>query len=149
MNGDSVVDIADLLALLEAWGTNNPAADLDGNGIVNIADLLVVLGGWGQPCTTGSCCLDDYCIDEVTSDDCYEMGGSYRGDETVCKDEYECVTIGSCCFTPYECEELVTEAECDAWVAPSVAMTAPVSSPTAGSNQLEAAVTIHIAASQA
>ena len=115
MNGDSVVDIADLLALLEAWGTNNPAADLDGNGIVNIADLLVVLGGWGQPCTTGSCCLDDYCIDEVTSDDCYEMGGSYRGDETVCKDEYECVTIGSCCFTPYECEELVTEAECDAW----------------------------------
>ena len=41
MDGDC--DIDDLLALLAAWGTNDPNADLNGDGIVNIDDLLILL----------------------------------------------------------------------------------------------------------
>ncbi len=44
LNGDGVVDGADLAILLGAWGT--PACDLDGNGVVDGADLGIVLGKW-------------------------------------------------------------------------------------------------------
>jgi len=51
LNGDGVVDAADLLILLSAWGEcgtpDNCPADLDGDGIVNAADLLILLGNWG------------------------------------------------------------------------------------------------------
>jgi hypothetical protein len=50
VTGDAVVDAADLVALLAAWG---PCAecpeDVDGNGVVDTADLLVLLAAWG-PC---------------------------------------------------------------------------------------------------
>ena len=51
VNCDGLVDIADLLAVLEAWG-NCPAppelcpADLNGDGMVNVTDLLFVLDNW-------------------------------------------------------------------------------------------------------
>jgi hypothetical protein len=32
--------------LLGAWGTNDPAADLDDDGIVGGADLAILLGAW-------------------------------------------------------------------------------------------------------
>ena len=48
-NGDDVVDVADLLAIIAAWGSNNASADLDGNGIVDVADLLMIISAWG-PC---------------------------------------------------------------------------------------------------
>ncbi len=47
LNGDGVVDAADLAVLLGAWGTGG--ADLDGSGTVDAADLAVLLGAWG-PC---------------------------------------------------------------------------------------------------
>ncbi|MFO0874537.1 MAG: hypothetical protein U0575_11280 [Phycisphaerales bacterium] len=46
LNGDGMVDGADLGLLLGAWGTNDPLADLDGNGVVDGADLGLLLGGW-------------------------------------------------------------------------------------------------------
>jgi hypothetical protein len=46
LDGNGVVDSADLGALLSAWGT--PAADLDGNGIVDSADLGALLSAWGM-----------------------------------------------------------------------------------------------------
>jgi hypothetical protein len=51
VNGDGVVDTADLLALLAAWGTcpDPPAdcpADFDGDGTVGTADLLILLANW-------------------------------------------------------------------------------------------------------
>ncbi len=49
LNGDTVVDAADLAILLGAWGTGAGPADLDSNGTVNGADLAVLLGAWG-PC---------------------------------------------------------------------------------------------------
>ena len=52
VDGDGLVGISDLLALLAAWGTcpvPPPAcpADIDGDGVVGIADLLSLLAHWG------------------------------------------------------------------------------------------------------
>jgi hypothetical protein len=52
VNGDGVVDTADLLALLAAWGDcpdppQDCPADFDGDGDVDTADLLILLAHWG------------------------------------------------------------------------------------------------------
>jgi len=49
LNGDGIVDGADLAELLANWGQRNVPADLDGDGTVDGADLSLVLGNWG-PC---------------------------------------------------------------------------------------------------
>lgn len=46
LNGDGVVDGADLGILLGAWGTDDPFADLNGDGEVDGADLGTLLGMW-------------------------------------------------------------------------------------------------------
>jgi len=46
VTGDGIVDVLDLLAVLGAWGTSNPAADVTGDGIVDVLDLLAVLADW-------------------------------------------------------------------------------------------------------
>jgi len=50
LNGDGIVNGADLAIILGLWGANyiNPA-DLTGDCLVNGADIAVVLGQWG-PC---------------------------------------------------------------------------------------------------
>jgi hypothetical protein len=49
LNGDSVVNGADLGLFLGSWAATGDciAADLDGNGVVDGADLGWVLGAWG------------------------------------------------------------------------------------------------------
>lgn len=46
LNGDGVVDGADLGLLLAAWDTSDPAADLNGDGNVDGADLGLLLASW-------------------------------------------------------------------------------------------------------
>jgi hypothetical protein len=50
LNGDGLVDGADLALLLGAWGPcpakDECSADIDGDGMVGGADLAVLLGGW-------------------------------------------------------------------------------------------------------
>jgi V8-like Glu-specific endopeptidase len=47
INGDGVVNAADLSSLLSAWGTTTAnLADLDGNGIVGASDLSLLLSNW-------------------------------------------------------------------------------------------------------
>ena len=49
-DGDGIVNVADLLAVLAAWGPARPAgwdADFNGDGEVNVLDLLTVLAHWG------------------------------------------------------------------------------------------------------
>lgn len=49
VTGDGVVDVADLLAVLSAWGAcSGCEADLDGDGSVGVSDLLEVLGNWSE-----------------------------------------------------------------------------------------------------
>jgi hypothetical protein len=45
-DGNGVVNTADLLFLLGAWGT--PDGDVTGDGLTNTADLLDLLGNWGD-----------------------------------------------------------------------------------------------------
>jgi hypothetical protein len=52
LNNDGVVDGADLLILLSAWGPVTPVTvcmDLNGDGVVDGVDLLILLASWG-PC---------------------------------------------------------------------------------------------------
>jgi hypothetical protein len=46
LNGDGLVNGADIGILLGAWGTAGGVADLNGDGIVNGADLGILLGAW-------------------------------------------------------------------------------------------------------
>ncbi len=45
LNGDCLVNAADLAVLLGAWGGTG-AADLDGSGAVGASDLAILLGAW-------------------------------------------------------------------------------------------------------
>jgi hypothetical protein len=52
INGDAVVNVTDLLAVIGAWGTcptppSVCAADVNADGSVNVTDLLAVIGAWG------------------------------------------------------------------------------------------------------
>ena len=47
-DGDSVVDVNDLLAVISSWGTcGGCSADLNGDGYVDVSDLLSILDNWG------------------------------------------------------------------------------------------------------
>jgi FAD/FMN-containing dehydrogenase len=48
LNGDGVVDGADLGALLSQWGAQGGPADLNGDGVVDGVDLGKMLAGWGR-----------------------------------------------------------------------------------------------------
>ncbi len=52
LNGDGKVDIADLVMLIENWGTSNPHCDIGpmpwGDGKVDEKDLKVLMGYWTQ-----------------------------------------------------------------------------------------------------
>ena len=48
-DGDGMVNVPDLLAMLNAWGlcaTPCPS-DINGDGFVNVPDLLLLLNAWG------------------------------------------------------------------------------------------------------
>jgi hypothetical protein len=47
IDGNGSVGSSDLAALLNAWGTADPASDLDGSGSVGSADLAALLNAWG------------------------------------------------------------------------------------------------------
>jgi probable HAF family extracellular repeat protein len=47
LNGDCVVEEADLVILLDHWDIDGSAADLDGSGTVGFGDLLLLLVDWG------------------------------------------------------------------------------------------------------
>ncbi len=49
INGDSTVDVLDLLEILSSWGQSGVQADINGDGMVDVLDLIELLGSWG-PC---------------------------------------------------------------------------------------------------
>ena len=49
INGDSTVNVNDLLEVVGSWGEENVPADINGDGDVNVTDLLIVVSMWG-PC---------------------------------------------------------------------------------------------------
>jgi hypothetical protein len=49
INGDGLVGVDEILAVIAAWGTDDADADVNDDGIVDTNDLLLVLSAWG-PC---------------------------------------------------------------------------------------------------
>jgi predicted outer membrane repeat protein len=49
INGDGVVDVIDILAVIAAWGQSDSPADINGDGTVDVADILEIVANWG-PC---------------------------------------------------------------------------------------------------
>ena len=50
INGDNMVGIADLLAIIDAWGAcGGCSADLNDDSVVNVSDVLLLINVWG-PC---------------------------------------------------------------------------------------------------
>ena len=49
INGDSVVNVTDLLMVVAQWELTDAPADINQDGIVDVSDLLIVVGTWG-PC---------------------------------------------------------------------------------------------------
>ena len=47
ITGDSFVNIGDLLAVIDAWGSSDGVADINDDGIVDVGDLLEVVASWG------------------------------------------------------------------------------------------------------
>ena len=49
INGDGVVGVDEVLAVIATWGTDDADADVNDDGIVDTNDLLIILSAWG-PC---------------------------------------------------------------------------------------------------
>jgi hypothetical protein len=49
VNGDALVNGADLALVMAAWGTTGPTGDINSDGIVDSSDIALVLAAWG-PC---------------------------------------------------------------------------------------------------
>jgi uncharacterized membrane protein len=47
VDGSGVVDVDDLVTVILAWGTDDPAADVDGSGVVDVDDMVAVILAWG------------------------------------------------------------------------------------------------------
>jgi len=45
-DGNGVVDVIDLLAVIDGWGTDS--SDMNGDGTTDVLDLLAVIDGWGD-----------------------------------------------------------------------------------------------------
>jgi len=53
LSDDGSVDLADLLQVLAAFGTSDPAGDATGDEAVDLADVLLVLSEFGLSCASG------------------------------------------------------------------------------------------------
>ena len=47
LNGDEIVDAADLGLLIGDWSRTDSDADLNDDGVVDAADLGLLIGAWG------------------------------------------------------------------------------------------------------
>ena len=43
VNGDGLVNVTDILAVVGAWGSSDPDADINGDGIVGVGDILMAV----------------------------------------------------------------------------------------------------------
>jgi photosystem II stability/assembly factor-like uncharacterized protein len=48
VDGNGTVDVNDLFAVINAWGTSGGPEDVNNDGNVNVDDLFEVVNGWGE-----------------------------------------------------------------------------------------------------
>jgi polyhydroxybutyrate depolymerase len=86
-NGDGIVDTKDLLRIIEAWGQDDPMADIAptfGDGTVDALDLELFMSYWGQEIDDSTLvahwALDEaegmFAGDSVSENDAYIIGGA-------------------------------------------------------------------------
>ena len=90
-NGDGIVDLADLLVMIEHWGTDHSFYDIGpmpwGDGVVDVNDLEVLVRHWGQTgfgVSSDRLWIEAEAVDTITSpmkiyDDPAASGGKYIG----------------------------------------------------------------------
>lgn len=117
LNGDGIVDSADLNILLSNWGCIAPPAclgDLNNDGVVDSSDLNILLSNWGPcppPPPLGACCLPTGNCVETTRQPCLDAGGTWTLGATC--DDVDCGDpIGACCLSDGTCFE-GPQQECD------------------------------------
>ncbi|MDG2424933.1 MAG: hypothetical protein P8M22_13265 [Phycisphaerales bacterium] len=109
VTGDDTVNIEDLLGIIGSWGSSND--DQNNDGVTDISDLLLVLDVFGTTCVGGSCCLGDYCLDDVSESTCDSIEGSWDSAFPICEVQ-ECVAIGTCCFAT-TCDVTLGPDDCE------------------------------------
>jgi hypothetical protein len=112
VNGDGVVDVLDLLAVIAAWGNTGGPEDIIPDGIVNVLDLLAVIADWGPCFPMGACCTPDGGCTDMIETDCLIAGGDwYEGEECA---SFTCPALptGACCVG-VDCVETNLEYFCD------------------------------------
>ena len=77
-NGDSIVDIKDLLRLIDSWGQDDPLCDIApppfGDGIVDALDLELLMSYWGQPVDDPTL-IAHWALDEAEGVVAYDSAG--------------------------------------------------------------------------
>lgn len=65
------------------------------------------------PPPTGACCINGFCIGEITESECLATSGAvWGGADTNCG-TYVCpVPLGRCCLPDFTCVEMISEADC-------------------------------------
>lgn len=47
VNGDGLINVSDILAIIAVWECMGCPEDISGNGVVDVADILIVISNWG------------------------------------------------------------------------------------------------------
>ena len=99
MNDDDVVNVTDLLAVFDGWGSP-----------YNISDLLNIFDNWGSSCEpSGACCLPDGTCGFINAIECANADGTWNGSGTFC-DYVACPQLGACCLEDDSCQVLLPDA---------------------------------------
>ena len=124
LNGDAVVDSADIGLLLSAWGSCQKGgacpADLNGDWSVDAADLGLLLSRWGDcpdpcegvDCADGDDCTTDVCIEgqcyyvETNQGDCWpgeccSANGTPGCEDSMCEN-IVCASLPNCCDVEWD-----------------------------------------------
>lgn len=100
---DGDVDLADLAALLAAYGCcegdpdYNPHADLNDDGCVDLADLATLLSVYGAICEPplGACCVEAECVGTIGEVECIDLLGEwFEGEDCFGDPPFECPQEG-------------------------------------------------------
>ncbi|MBL7189540.1 MAG: PD40 domain-containing protein [Phycisphaerae bacterium] len=81
-DGDGTVGMSEVLAMIDAWGTDDRLCDIGpmpwGDGVVDEADLEVLMGHWGQEVTIGKPELvAHWAFDETEGTTAHDTAGTY------------------------------------------------------------------------
>ncbi|MGE3181150.1 MAG: hypothetical protein AB7N71_05925 [Phycisphaerae bacterium] len=68
---------------------------------------------FGTPAETGACCAMNMSCTELNETDCFNSGGEYRGDGTMCATMDICAPLtGACCIVGTGCLDATLEDDC-------------------------------------